>query len=77
MYERRFASPVLDFLDYALTADGVMWIAEPSRSVYESFRGIVSGRGWFGRCVHEQAIPALYPQEKPVPVRIWEIRRHE
>ena len=28
-----------------------------------------------GRCVWEKYIEALYPQERPVPVRIWEIHR--
>ena len=75
MYERRFALPVLDFLDYALTPDGVAWVAEPCRSVYETFRTLLAGRGWVARRVVERPTPALYPQEKPVPVRVWEIRR--
>lgn len=75
MYERRFAAPVLDFLDYALADDGVAWLAEPSRSVYDTFRSSLAGRGWAGRCVYERAVAALYPQAVPVPVRLWEIRR--
>ena len=75
MYERRFAGPVLDFLDHALAAGGVAWIAEPSRSVYESFRSVLVGRGWAGRCVRERNVAALYPQAVPVPVRLWEICR--
>ena len=58
MYERRFAGPVLDFLDHALAAGGVAWIAEPSRSVYESFRSVLVGRGWAGRCVRERNVAA-------------------
>ena len=75
MYEQRFAAPVLDFLDYALADDGVAWIAEPSRSVYDVFRTALVNRRWSGKCVWEKSIPALYPQERPVPVRIWEIRK--
>ena len=73
MYEQRFAQPVLDFLDYALMDTGVAWFAEPSRSVYDGFRHTLANRRWCGKCVLEQNVPALYPQEKPVPVRIWEI----
>ena len=75
MYEQRFAAPVLDFLDYALDGDGVAWVAEPSRAVYDAFRSQLVSRRWAGRCVYEKPIEALYPQERPVPVRIWEIRR--
>ena len=75
MYERRFASPVLDFLDYALAGDGVVWVAEPCRAVYDSFRTILASRGWVARRVLECSTPALYPQEKAVPVRIWQIVR--
>ena len=75
MYEQRFATPVLDFLDYALSADGVAWFAEPSRSVYDTFRSTLANRRWYGKCVLEQPVNALYPQERPVPVRIWEISK--
>ncbi len=75
MYEQRFAAPVLDFLEYALEDDGVAWVAEPSRAVYDTFRAALANRRWGGKCVWEKSIPALYPQERPVPVRIWEIRR--
>ena len=75
MYEKRFAAPVLDFLEFTLRKDGLVWLAEPCRSVYDSFRSLLPGRGWSCRCVLETATPALYPQEKPVPVRVWELRR--
>ncbi|MEG2139654.1 MAG: methyltransferase domain-containing protein [Bilophila sp.] len=75
MYEQRFAVPVLDFLDHALAEDGVAWVAEPTRSVYDTFRRMLVSRAWVGRCVLEQPVAALYPQERPVPVRIWEIRK--
>lgn len=75
MYESRFAMPVLDFLDYALAPDGVAWFAEPCRGVYDAFRASLSNRRWLCRRVCETNTVAMYPQEKPVPVRIWEIRR--
>lgn len=75
MYERRFAAPVLNFLDHALANDGLVWLAEPSRTVYDVFRATLAGRGWAARCVCERKVAALYPQAVPVPVRLWEIRR--
>lgn len=75
MYESRFAMPVLDFLDYALAPNGVAWFAEPCRGVYDAFRASLSNRRWLCRCAYETTTVALYPQEKPVPVRIWEITR--
>lgn len=75
MYEKRFAAPVLDFLDHVLAADGRAWVAEPSRAVYDTFRSLLHQRRWSGRCVLESATEALYPQERKVPVRIWEIQR--
>lgn len=75
MYESRFAVPVLDFLDYALAPDGVAWFAEPCRAVYDAFRSSVANRKWGCRRVLETTVAALYPQEKPVPVRIWELSR--
>ena len=71
MYEQRFAAPVLDFLEYALAEGGAAWVAEPSRAVYDTFRSMLVNRRWAGRCVWEKNIEALYPQERPVPVRIW------
>ena len=75
MYEQRFARPILDFLDHVLAPKGYAWIAEPCRQVYDTFRAMVIGQRWGCRCVHETTTPALYPQERPVPVRIWEISR--
>jgi predicted nicotinamide N-methyase len=75
MYEARFASPVLDFMEYALAPDGRAWVAEPCRSVYDAFRNALHSRGWTGRCVYEQPVEALYAQHVPVTVRVWELTR--
>ena len=75
MYETRFAAPILNFLDHALSADGTVWIAEPCRSVYDTFRTMAINRKWVCRCVLETSIPAIIPQPRPVPVRIWELTR--
>ena len=74
MYEQRFAVPVVDFLTHALAEDGLVWFAEPSRPIYNTFRTTLVNRGWNINCVAKQSIPALYPQSNPVPVRIWEIQ---
>ena len=75
MYETRFASPLLDFMEYTLAPGGRAWMAEPSRSVYDAFRSALSARKWTGRCVHEQPVEALYAQPAPVRVRVWEVGR--
>ena len=75
MYESRFASPVLDFMEHALEPGGRAWLAEPCRSVYNAFRSVLHSRGWTGRCVYEQNVEALYAQSVPVTVRVWELMR--
>lgn len=75
MYERRFAEPVAAFFEHALADDGVAWIAEPCRSVYDAFRSLLISRRWVVRCALTTETPALIPQKKPVPVRVWEITR--
>jgi predicted nicotinamide N-methyase len=75
MYEARFASPLLDFMEHTLASGGCAWVAEPCRSVYDVFRSALHSRGWAGRCVHEQYVEALYAQPVPVTVRVWELTR--
>ena len=77
MYEARFASPVLDFLEYALAPGGRAWVAEPCRSVYDVFRSILHSRGWTEGCVHEQSVEALYARSAPATVRVWELTRSQ
>ena len=75
MYERRFVLPVLDFLEYALAPGGTVWVAEPNRNVYDSFRRALEHRGWQSRCVLKNAVPPLYVQKSMVSVNLWEIGR--
>jgi len=75
MYETRFAQPICNFLDHSLTSSGIAWIAEPCRSVYDLFRSTLVNRRWNCRCVLNTSVPAVIPQPRPVPVRIWEITR--
>lgn len=75
MYERRFVMPVFDFIDYALSPSGVVWIAEPSRGTYNDFQRALLTKGWRSRCVFQADVEALHDQKVPVPVRLWELRR--
>ena len=45
MYERRFVTPVLDFIDYALAPGGRVWLAEPGRNVFDDFMAALPRRG--------------------------------
>ena len=75
MYEARFVRPVLSFLEHALAPGGVVWIAEPNRSVYQTFTEQLAGAGWQFAPVLSKDVAALYEQEKPVPVTLWELSR--
>ena len=75
MYERRFVTPIMDFLDHVLAAQGRAWIAEPCRSVYDAFRGELCQRGWMGKRVHEMQVDPIYAQPVRVTVRVWELSR--
>jgi hypothetical protein len=73
MYERRFIAPVLAFLEYALAAGGLVWIAEPDRNVYAHFRDALFKRGW--KSVKAHSARAGWPQGQKalVDVSLWEL----
>ena len=75
MYEKRFVAPVMRFLEHALSPDGVAWVAEPGRSVYDAFLQALHGGGWQGRRVFSAEVEPLYAQPVPVTVHVWEISR--
>ncbi len=75
MYEKRFVAPVMRFLEHALAPDGVAWVAEPGRTVYEAFLQALHGGGWEGRRVFGATVAPLYAQPVPVTVQVWEISR--
>lgn len=75
MYEKRFAEPLLDFFEHTLTDGGRVWIAEPGRTVYNTFRNLLDERGWNGCRVFSDKISALYAQSAPVTIHIWELTR--
>ncbi len=74
MYERRFVTPVSDFLDYSVARDGVVWVAEPGRNVYATFRETLEARGWTTLCARTMQVDALYRQAERVTVYLWEMR---
>lgn len=73
MYEARFVTPVLDFLEYVLAPGGKAWVAEPCRTVYEAFRAGFLQRGWSGKRVYSQVVDPLYAQPARVTVHVWEL----
>ena len=75
MYEKRFVTPVLRFLEHALAPQGRVWIAEPCRSVYDAFRGALYQHGWRGQRVHSAVVDPLYAQPVRVTVHVWELTR--
>lgn len=75
MYERRFVTPVMDFLEWTLAPHGKAWIAEPCRNVYDSFRGELCKRGWAGKRIHEMPVDPIYAQPMRVTVHVWELSR--
>lgn len=77
MYEKRFVAPILHFLDYALSPEGLAWVAEPGRTVYDTFLHALQRGGWQGRRVYSEIIEPLYAQPVPVNVHVWEICRRK
>lgn len=75
MYETRFVQPVLRFLDHALTPDGLAWVAEPGRGVYDAFLHALRSVGLEGRRVFTSPVEPIYAQPVPVTVQVWELRR--
>ena len=73
MYERRFVTPVLDCLEYALAPGGRVWLAEPNRNVYDDFRGALTLRGWRSNRVYNGKVAPLHVQKHQVSVSLWEL----
>lgn len=74
-YERKFMPEILKFLDYALTADGVFWIAEPGRAIYRYFLEEVKNFPFTIKKVHAELTPKISEHILPAHVNIWEIKR--
>lgn len=73
MYERRFITPVLDCLEYALAPGGRVWLAEPNRNVYDDFRAALNGRGWSSKKALSASVDPLHVQKSKVSVSLWEL----
>lgn len=74
-YERKFMPEILKFLDYALTADGVFWIAEPSRTIYQYFLEDVKNFPLTVEKVYAELSPKISEHILSARVNIWEIKR--
>jgi predicted nicotinamide N-methyase len=75
MYERGFAAPLADFLNHILTQDGVAWIAEPARQVYDFIHNALTIRGLHMRNIHELTVLPLTPPQNLTTIKIWQISR--
>lgn len=75
MYEKRFVDPVLRFLSHVLAPDGLVWVAEPGRSVYEAFLHSLKNFGFQGKRIHADQVKVIYDKTILVTVQIWELSR--
>lgn len=66
---------ILKFLDYALTVDGVFWIAEPSRTIYQYFLEEVKNFPLTIEKVYAELSPKISEHILSARVNIWEIKR--
>lgn len=74
-YERKFMPEILKFLDYALTDNGVFWIAEPSRTIYQYFLEEVQKFPFTIEKVYAELTPKISEHILPARVNIWEVKR--
>ena len=80
LYEQRFARPVAAFLQHCIAPGGVIWLAEPSRTVYLEFLAIMRDFGWRTNKVHQDLAGFIDEQGRELPgpkstVQIWELTR--
>ncbi len=66
---------ILTFLDYALTDEGVFWIAEPGRSIYQHFLTEANNFSFSVEKVYTEISPKISEQILPAGVNVWELRR--
>lgn len=75
MYEQRFVPALLDFMAYALAADGRVWISEPGRTIFRHFLDEAKIRGWHAKPVLSANVIAVHPQKEKIPAKVWELSR--
>ncbi|MBO4318788.1 MAG: methyltransferase domain-containing protein [Mailhella sp.] len=76
LYERKAAREVLDFLDVALPDDGIAWIAEPGRTIFNAFSDLIASSPFAMRTVRSVRTKSLSPNIPAATVNIRELRRH-
>ena len=75
VYERAFAKPILEFLDYALKDTGKVWIAEPGRTIFEHFPEMLKDTTLKMQRVRSEETKGLSDNIPKANVNIWEIVR--
>lgn len=88
IYEHAFALPVLQFLDYALADTGKVWIAEPGRTIFNTFKNLIIEKNVLAhnatqqktvafsmKKVHFEKTHSLSAHIPSANVSIWEISR--
>lgn len=75
VYERAMFQPLLNFFEQFLDPSGIVWLAEPGRSLFASFMEEAGKRGWHCNCCHETKIRAFYEDEADKHVKIWALNR--
>lgn len=73
LYEARFMEPLGAFLAHSLARNGLVWIADPCRSFFGDFTGILAKNGLDARVVSEKIVGAEITASIPIKVKIWQI----
>lgn len=74
-YEKKFMPEILTFLDFALSSQGVFWIAEPSRTIYQYFIEEVKKFSFNIKKVYTEKTQEINKNILSANVNIWEITR--
>lgn len=77
IYEKRFIQPILDLLDYVLAENGLAWIAEPGRAIFDLFKRSAADRGFkviksFSCLVADPNSPS-----RKINSSVWELSRQK
>ncbi len=72
LYERRFAVPICEMLDFVLAPSGEIWLAQPRREVSAKIKEFLLERNWQIEIAQETKI--VYSQQKCL-VEIWRLFR--
>jgi predicted nicotinamide N-methyase len=75
LYEKRDIEPLLAFCDRLVAPGGLLWLAEPGRSVAERFLERAAEQGWVGGERSEHPGPWPDPKDEGVVVRLYQLRR--